>query len=382
MGNKLLDKFRFKLALMTRGLGYSENITEQIYERYLNHHKIIHFRNGFPVYSLSSPALFSKPMANFISGNFYGLLQNRKLPNMLSFAVSDDCDMDCAHCSFFEGVADPSRKPLSLDECRKFIKDVQSLGVSVISFTGGEPLDRKDICPILSSVDKDLSTTLMFTNGYKLENHVRDLKNVGLDSIYVSIDSADPEIHDHARGVEGSFNRALQGIQAAKKHGFSIGISSCVFPDSISSGNLEGLIQLGKKLEVHEILIFCATPSGRLKDREDLINNTEWIDEIIEFTEKYSDDKSYPGILSYNYNSSYKALGCSGGTRWMYASPYGDISPCDFNHYIFGNIRERPLHEIWDEMSSTEPFDKSTWGGCKLRQARFRKGPFEKYIKP
>ena len=67
MGNAFIDRLRLKWATMTKGLGYSTNLTEQIYDRYLNHHKIIHFRDGFPVYSLSSPALFSKPMANFLS---------------------------------------------------------------------------------------------------------------------------------------------------------------------------------------------------------------------------------------------------------------------------------------------------------------------------
>lgn len=381
MTNSLVTKLRLKWATLTKGLNYSHDLTEQLYQIYLNHHKIIHFREGYPVYSLSSPALYSKPMANFCSRIFYGLLQNRKFPNMMSFAVSDDCDMECKHCSFFEGVADESKKMLSLTEAQQFIKDAQELGVSVISFTGGEPLLREDFCDILKTVDKNLSTTLMFTNGFKLAEKASELKKSGLDSVYISVDSAEAEKHDKLRGVEGAFTQAVSGIKAAKQHKLSVGISTCIFPESRENGDLERVIELGKSLGVHEILIFCAAPSGRLKNRQDLLEPTDWIDEVTKFTKKYSKDKSYPGILSYNYNASHKAIGCSGGSRWFYASPYGDISPCDFNHYIFGNIRNTPLYKIWEEMSVNKPFDNSTWGGCKLRQKTFREGEYKKFIK-
>ncbi len=377
-----MNSLRLRWIMLTRGLGYSASLTEQVYHKYLNHHKVIHYRDGLPVYSLSSPALFSKPMANFVSQTFYGILQNRRFPNMMSFAVHDGCDLKCGHCSFFDGVADATRKLMCADECMRLVRDAQSLGVSVISFTGGEPLMREDICRIISSVDKNLSTTLMFTNGSLLRDKARELRKSGLDSVYVSIDSADKDRHDALRGVAGSFERAVSGLKAAKASGMSVGISTCVFPDALADGSVGSIIRLGKELGIHELLIFCATPSGRMKDRADLIDNEKWIDDLIAFTEKFRDDGSYPGILAYSYNSSHRAIGCSGGSRWFYVSPYGDISPCDFNHYVFGNFRATPLWKIWEEMSETEPFNCSTWGGCKLRKSSYRNGKHAIYFKP
>ncbi|WP_199313513.1 hypothetical protein [Leptolyngbya sp. FACHB-671] len=49
----------------------SIDFVEVLYRIYLNHNKVIHFRNGYPVYSLSTPALFSKPAANFIARALY-----------------------------------------------------------------------------------------------------------------------------------------------------------------------------------------------------------------------------------------------------------------------------------------------------------------------
>ena len=118
-------KLRLKWFLATHAVDCSVDFVSILYKIYLNHNKIIHFRDGYPVYSLSTPALFSKPAAHFISRALYRTIQNRNLPNMMSFAVNDICNATCEHCSFFEGVEEPGRHVLSLDESRKLIQDSQ-----------------------------------------------------------------------------------------------------------------------------------------------------------------------------------------------------------------------------------------------------------------
>ena len=214
-----LKKLKFKWAFATKGLQYSSDILEQIYKIYLNHNKVVHFRDGYPVYSLTTPAAFSKPAANFVARALYRTIQNRNLPNLMSFAVNDICNATCGHCSFYEGVDDPTRTVLTLEQCRKVIRETQELGASVINFVGGEPLLRDDLPEIISSVDKDLSTTVLFTNGWLLEEKADALKKAGLDGIYISLDSADGETHDQIRGRSGLYDRAIRGINQAKSMG-------------------------------------------------------------------------------------------------------------------------------------------------------------------
>jgi MoaA/NifB/PqqE/SkfB family radical SAM enzyme len=344
-----------------------------VYKIYLNHKKVIHWRDGYPVYSLSTPAVYSKPAVNLFARSVFSTIQNRNLPNLMSFAVNDICNVRCKHCSFFESVDDISRQSLDLKQSQKLIKDAQELGVSVINIVGGEPLLREDLAEIISSIDKDLSTAILFTNGLILEAKVQKLRQAGLDGVYISIDSADKETHDQKRQKEGLFDKAMLGIEAAKKTGLSVGISCVISEDDFRNGMLEKIIELGKKIGVHEVLIFDMVPVGRAKDRGDLIDNRDWIEEMIEFTEKYNDDKTYPGILVYAYATSYRSTGCSGGTSYFYVSPYGDISPCDFNHEGFGNVLEKPLHKIWDKLSSHPDFHQATWNGCKMKDSNFIK---------
>ncbi|MBW4507303.1 MAG: radical SAM protein [Scytonematopsis contorta HA4267-MV1] len=367
-----LNNLRLKWFLTTRALDSSVDFVKILYQIYLNHNKVIHFRNGYPVYSLSTPALFSKPAANFISRALYRTIQNKNLPNMMSFAVNDICNATCEHCSFFTAVEEKGRKTLTLEQSKKLIEDAQDLGVSVINFVGGEPLLRDDLPEIISSVNKDFATTILFTNGWNLSARATELKKAGLDSIYISIDAATAEKHDDFRKKTGLFDSAIQGIRKAKKLGFSCGISTTMTPESFRSGELDKIVELGKQIGIHEVLVFDALPSGRYKERLDLVDNHKWVEEMIHSAKKYNQDSSYPGVVFFAHFSSYKSVGCSCGTSYFYASPYGDVMSCDFNHAKFGNFLEEPLWKIWDRLTTLPEFCQSKWGGCKIKDSEFR----------
>jgi MoaA/NifB/PqqE/SkfB family radical SAM enzyme len=353
------------------GMGFQEEYLERIYRIYLNHNKVVHYRDGHPVRSLTTPAVLSKPAAHFMARALYKTIQNRSLPNMLSFAVNDGCNAFCQHCSFFQGVEEKGRPVLTTQQAQKLVRDAQELGVSVINFVGGEPLLRQDLPQILQAVDKDLSATLLVTNGSLLAERARELRRAGLDSVFVSIDSADPEKHDRFRGSKGLFAKATQGIRTAKTAGLSVGISCTLTPESFQAGELERLIELGRTLGVHEVLVFDAMPSGRYQAREDLVDNWGWVEQVIAAARPYNQDPRYPGVMVWAYVSSYRSVGCGCGTSYFYVSPYGDVMSCDFNHAKFGSVLQAPLYQIWDHLSSQEGFCRSKWGGCKVKDSAY-----------
>lgn len=375
MIKKIMKRMRFLWATLIKSSGYLSFFTDQVYKIYLNHHKIIHFRDGFPVYSLSTPALYSKPAANFFARTLYRVIQNRNIPNLMSFALTPTCNAQCEHCSFFDKKSKRSGTVLTLEQCKKVIADAQDLGVSVINLLGGEPLMRADIMEIITSINKDLSTVIMFTNGWYLAEKAKGLKSAGLDGVYVSLDSAHKEDHDRIRGKKGMFEKALEGIYNAKKAGLSVGVSCCITKEDFLAGKLAQIIELGKELGVHEVLVFDAIPTGQLRTCNNLMDDDQWIHDMITFTETYNCNDNYPGILVYAYASSYRSAGCSGGTSYFYASPFGDISPCDFNHASFGNVLTKPLYKIWGEMSSLDIYKNATWGGCKMKSSAYKDHP-------
>ena len=366
-----LNRLKLKLFLATQTLPYTLDYTEMVYQIYLNHKKVIHYRDGYPVYSLSTPALFSKPAAHFFARLQFRVIQNRNTPNLMSFAINDVCNAACRHCSFFDGVDDKNRKPMTVKQCQDAIRQAQEIGVSIINFVGGEPLMRSDFDQILHSVNKDLSTTVVFTNGWNLSKRIGSLKKAGLDSVYISLDASTADKHDDIRGKKGLFDRAVEGILKAKSLGMSVGISVCITPESFKQGEFEKMVELGKSIGVHEVLVFDAMPTGRMKDRKDLVDNHDWINEMIERSKSYNQRHDYPGVLLYPYATSHRSVGCSCGTSYFYLSPYGDVMSCDFNHAKFGNILDTELFRLWDSLTSKQEFNTANWGGCKIKNSSF-----------
>jgi MoaA/NifB/PqqE/SkfB family radical SAM enzyme len=371
-------RMRLKWFLATRALGFTTAFTDRLYGIYLGHSKVIHFRDGHPVYSLSTPALYSKPAAHMLARTLYRGIQNKNIPNLMTFAVTDVCNAHCGFCSFYESVDDPTRTPMNLAQCREAIRAAQELGVSIITFVGGEPLKRPELPQIIASVDKELSATAMFTNGWALEGMARRLRDSGLDGVYVSLDASVPAAHDRLRGVPGLFERGLRGLDAALATGMSVGISTCLTPESFADGEFERMVELARARGVHELIVFDAMPAGRFRERAGLIDNEGWKEELITRAGRYNKDSRYPGVLTHAYTVSHRSVGCSCGASYFYLSPYGDISSCDFNHRPFGNILEEPMYAVWDRMTTDPAYHTAKWGGCKVKDSEFvanRLGP-------
>ena len=136
-------------------------------------------------------------------------------------SITDRCNLRCLYCMPAEGVRrGMHRDILRYEEIVRVIKVAAGLGVSKIRLTGGEPLTRKNIAFLISSIKqiegiKDLSMT---TNGILLEKFAQQAADAGLDRINVSLDSLREERYRHiTRG--GELSSVLKGIDAAVQAG-------------------------------------------------------------------------------------------------------------------------------------------------------------------
>ncbi len=131
----------------------------------------------------------------------------------LMFGITYNCQLKCPHCCVGSYENEPNRE-LSTDE----IKDVldQSAKAFVVNFFGGEPTMRPDIMELIKYASERAVYVFCDTNGLKItRDYAKQLKEHGLEMLYVSIDSPIPEKHDELRGVKGTFEKAVQGIKNA-----------------------------------------------------------------------------------------------------------------------------------------------------------------------
>ncbi|WEL20923.1 TIGR04347 family pseudo-SAM/SPASM protein [Halorhabdus sp. BNX81] len=131
---------------------------------------------------------------------------------------------------------------LTTAEATAVIEDLAAYGVAAIRFTGGEPLLRDDLEPLIErATDAGLRTKLS-TNGTLLtDERAESLVAAGLDDIDVAIDGL-PDHHDELYGREGAFDDALDGIQAAQDAGLDPGVRFTL--TEANTADMEELVDL------------------------------------------------------------------------------------------------------------------------------------------
>ncbi len=142
--------------------------------------------------------------------------------NYLRLSVTDRCNLRCTYCMAEEMTFLPKQQILSLEELRDAATAFVELGVRKIRLTGGEPLIRRDILKLVSSLAAlpGLDELTMTTNGVLLPTMAQPLKEAGIARLNISIDSLKADRFKQLTRV-GELDQVLQGVRAAKAAGFA-----------------------------------------------------------------------------------------------------------------------------------------------------------------
>ncbi len=361
--NPIFDKLRFLIMIVFQA---------NFYRQYKN----LGRWRGKRVANTFAPPVGSSPMLRVLKASIMSRIFRHTFPVAMTFAVTYKCQCTCKHCSAGRHLKDDLRE-LSTKEAKALIDQSQNLGVSLIAFTGGEPLLRDDIYDLISYVDKKKALPILFTNGLLLtEENINKLINAGLYSLFVSIDSPIREEHDKLRGFIGLFDSAIQGIRRMRSKGGFVGISSYATRSATQNGMYKKLYLLARKLGVQNLIYFDGVPTGNmLKDTSEILTS-EQHEEIRKFSSSVFGQRKVPQFNSQSWQNSIEGylggIGCLAVNLQYYVSAYGEVSPCDFTPLSFGNVRNKSLKEIWNKMIH-HPAYKHRDTSCRMQNPKFRR---------
>jgi cyclic pyranopterin phosphate synthase len=191
--------------------------------------------------------------------------QGRKI-DYLRLSVTDRCNLRCSYCMPPEGVSFlPDEEILHIDELLAVADLYIKIGVRKIRITGGEPLLRRDILPLLQELGnrKELKELTITTNGTHLSENASALKNAGIGRVNVSLDSTKRETFAAITGKD-LLDRVIQGILDAKNAGLKIKINTVVIRGR-NDGELFDIIDfcIKENLDVRFIEVM---PNGHMAD--------------------------------------------------------------------------------------------------------------------
>ncbi|MGC9126310.1 MAG: GTP 3',8-cyclase MoaA [Thermoplasmata archaeon] len=173
--------------------------------------------------------------------------------NSIRISVTKKCNLNCFYCHR-EGIKGEEDEILPSD-FENLFKVASSLGIRKVKFTGGEPLERRDLEEIISIARNYFSDISITTNGTMLAGRVRDLYDAGLNRINISLHTLRRETYKRITGVD-ALNSVLEGIEETLKTPLN--------PVKINMVLMKGL------------------NDDEIKDMMDFVKNTKMVLQIIE----------------------------------------------------------------------------------------------------
>jgi GTP 3',8-cyclase len=153
-----------------------------------------------------------------------------RIAKKLRISVTDRCNLRCMYCMPQGNDKWFDRSDiLTYEEIERLVRIFVKLGVEKIRITGGEPLLRADIEKLvvkLARID-GLKSTSMTTNGLLFSQKAKQLKEAGLTSVNISLDTFKPNVFKEISGTEG-LEKVLESIKVANKVGLKVKINTVI----------------------------------------------------------------------------------------------------------------------------------------------------------
>ncbi|OPX75988.1 MAG: pyrroloquinoline quinone biosynthesis protein PqqE [Methanosaeta sp. PtaB.Bin018] len=289
--------------------------------------------------------------------------------------ITRHCNLACSHC--YMDAKSESREEMSLEEGIRLEDDLSALKIPILIFTGGEPLLSRNFFAYAFHAREIGLRTVISTNGTLISPQVaRLLAEAKIRYVGVSIDSSSPQRHDAFRGVQGAWEKALQGLRNARDAGLRTGLRITLTRDNWQ--DIPALLNLALDEEIPRFCLYHLVPTGRgagiaerdvtpeqrrsvikllaeaaveLKDRNIEILTTDSPMDGAYLLELLKDDPRHEYVKRLLTNAG----GCSAGVKVANINHRGDVHPCHFMpHIVVGNVRERPFRDIWIDHPSQE----------------------------
>src|SRR5262245_29939134 len=277
------------------------------------------------------------------------------------------CPLHCPYCSNPLNLAD-YRDELTLEEWTRVFAEARALGVMQLHLSGGEPLQRRDLVPIVAHARGLGFYTNLITSALGLTLALAErLKAAGLDHVQISIQAAEPELSDHLAGTP-SYHRKVAAARAVKALGFPLTLNVVLHRDNIDQ--IAAIVALAEELEADRLELANTQYYGwALHNRATLLPTWDQLQRAEPVVRAACARLAGRMQIIYvvpDYYSMYPKPCLGGwGRQQLTVVPNGDVLPCQAAGQITGlpveNVRRRPLTWIWNDSPMFNRFRGVGW---------------------
>ena len=290
--------------------------------------------------------------------------QYTTLPILGEIAVTYRCNNACAFCyagcgTHLQGCGTPRNlskgKEMSLAEIKRIIRIFKDdARIPFFSFTGGEPLLRRDLEEMIRFAKRCGLHVNLITNGILADHaRARSLFKAGLRTAQVSIESASPAVHDALTSRPGSFDATVAGIRSLQAAGVLVQTNTTVTAmNAVEAPRMPAFL---KNLGVSRFAMNLYLPTGGNVDADSLIVPYVRAGAIIDSVRGAARVEGlvfywYSPIPHCHYNTIAHGLGnksCAAMDGLLSVSPTGDVLPCSSYPEPMGNLLVERFRDVW-----------------------------------
>lgn len=325
-------------------------------------------------------------------GSLLADVNTARRPAVLIWELTQACDLACKHC---RAEAEPTRHPseLTTAEGRALLDDIAGFDDNqLLVLSGGDPLYRDDAPELIEyGIDAGLEITLSPSGTSSLTpDLIRDLADMGLRRLALSIDGGSAASHDDFRQEPGTFVQTVNAAEAAQSAGLPLQINTTVC--QATRDELPEILELVDDLGAVLWSVFFLVPVGRGAVLDPVSPETaegimEWLlgaarDRGIGV--KTTEAPQYrrvalqvaPGADRTRHAASDRIgrrSGIGAGDGFAFISHTGELYPSGFLPRTVGNVRETSVVQLYreaDQFRRLRDPDALTGkcGACEFRQ--------------
>lgn len=278
-------------------------------------------------------------------------------PVKILWEITHRCNSRCLNCSLWRN---PSKEELKTGQAKAVIWQASRLGTMHISYSGGETLLRPDMSELISFTRRVGIKCSVNSNGTLIDNGTAmELGRAGLNTIYISLDGSTEQINDSIRVVKGSYQKALQAIEALKRvryrYGMRVFVNSTINNRNLS--DLEKLAEVCRSLDLDGWTMSVVQDVESYGPSKDVLLSAS---EAEDFNRRLIEiRKRYPKLIPYD-KEYIKSMGeyikspenlyryrCVAGYSVASIMPNGDLHPCPAAFHRIGNLMQDSFRNLW-----------------------------------
>ncbi|HJV00395.1 MAG TPA: pyrroloquinoline quinone biosynthesis protein PqqE [Burkholderiaceae bacterium] len=283
-------------------------------------------------------------------------LDGQGKPLWLALELTYRCPLKCSWCSNPLDFDDYAERELSTDEWCRVMREARALGALQIGFTGGEPLQRRDLEQLVAYAEQIGLYTNLITSGVGLtDERLLGLKQAGLRQIQLSMQSTDAAMTDELVGAK-AHQLKLDAARRIKQHGLPMVLNMPVGRQNI--GQVGAMIEYAAELGAEYLeLANLQYYNWALINRDELMPTLAALREAEAVVQQWRDKLGKRMAIYYvipdYYEGRPKACMNGWGAIHLTIAPDGVAMPCQESRSVpgldFVSVRERPLDWIWNE---------------------------------